>query len=53
MTVHTVQKIRAVVAENELANGQIIAVKAQRLTFEPLLNFKINAVTFGTSRFQK
>ena len=34
-------------------NGQLIAVKAQRLTFESLLNFKINAVTFGTLRFQK
>ena len=33
--------------------GQLIAVKAQRLTFESLLNFKINAVTFGTLRFQK
>ena len=53
MTAQTVLKMRAVVAENELGNGQLIAVKAQCLKFEPLINFKINAVTFGTLRFQK
>ena len=53
MTVQTVLKMRAVVAEDELEKWTVIAVKAQYLKFEPLINFKINAVTFGTLRFQK